>query len=109
MAVLPEGRLRFAEGAAGSNAFGFSDGDCRAGGDGREAIDLAAGPADFYGVSFVTLSQAKGQDQFAGGKITGAAAQHLRLRFAASSELHSGADAVAIGLRADQLDAQTVI
>src|SRR5215471_12503026 len=101
--------LSRAELAGGGDALSFGDGEGCAGGDGGETIDLAAGPADFDGIGFVARAEAEGQDQFAGRKIAGAAAEHFRLGIAASGELYDSADAVAVGLGADQFETQAVI
>ena len=101
--------MGFSEFAAGGDALAFSNGDGGVGGDGGKAVELAAGPVDFDGVGFVALGEAEGEDEFAGGEVTGAAAEHFGLRFATTGELYDGADAVAIRFRADQFEAQAVI
>src|SRR5579883_1648474 len=95
--------LRFrAKFARGGLAFGFGDGDGLADRDVGELVDLAAGPADFDGVRFLGWAEAEGEDELAGGKIAGAAAEHLGLRCAAGSDLHNRTDAVAIGSRSHE-------
>ena len=95
--------------AAGGDAFGFGDGDGGAGGDGGEAVELAAGPANFDGVGFVAVAEAEGEDEFAGGKRAGAAAQHFGVRVTPRVKLQDGTDSGPIRLGANQLDARAVI
>src|SRR5215467_259051 len=57
----PAWRSGLAKLAAGGDAFGFGDGDGGAGGDGREALELTAGPANFDGICLVALAEAKGK------------------------------------------------
>src|SRR5258708_1390618 len=68
-----------------------------------------AGPANLDGVGFFIVREPESQNEFAGGKITGAAAEHLRLRFATCGQFDGCADAIAIGFCADQLDAQALV
>src|SRR5260221_13335039 len=74
-----------------------------------ETIDLAAGPANLDGVGFVALAQAESQDEFAGRKVAGAAAQHLRLRVAVRREPHDGADTIPVGFCAHELQPNAAI
>src|SRR5436309_702049 len=94
-------------GGSDALAFGYANGLASA--HARTAVELAAGPTNFEGVGFFAVAEAKGQNEFAGGKVAGAAAEHLRLRLAASSEFDDCADAIAIRFCATEFDAQTAI
>jgi hypothetical protein len=82
-------------------AFAFGYGYGLAGGYIREMIDLPAGPAELDRIGLLMLGQAEGKDEFAGGKITGAAAQHLRLGVSSDGGARDGANAIPIGFCAD--------
>src|SRR6266403_5811663 len=103
------GSLLLFVGAGGSNPLSFSHGDGLTCGDIGEPIYQAAGPANFNGVGLFALSETKGQNKLAGGKITGAAAEHLCLCFPAESNTHRRSQAIAVGFRANQLDAQALV
>src|SRR5579872_3459209 len=94
----------------------FLDGDELVGVNFGKRVDLAAGPADFDGVSYGVRAEPKRQHQLARRKIARAAAQHFILsdggsgrRSAGGGHANRGADAIAIRLRADEFDAQAVI
>src|SRR5712692_7886507 len=91
----------FSEGAVGGDRFSFGYRYGLAGGPVRMAIALTTGPANLDGVGFLVVRDPESQNEFAGGEIAGAAAKHLRLRFAASAQFDGRADAVAIGFRPD--------
>src|SRR5579883_45043 len=102
-------RSLLGEGAGGGDALAFRDGDGLARGDVLETVDLATGPANFDRVGLFLLSEAKGQDEFAGGEIARAAAEHLVLRFTARGELDHGANAVTVRFRTGEFNAQAAI
>ena len=75
-----------------------------------DSFPLARWASEFRAYPLARAGQAKRQHQFAGRKIAGAAAHHLRLRdHRRCSQLHHRADAVAIGFCADQFHAQALI
>ena len=98
-----------AVGAGGGDALSFGHRPGLACAHIREPIDLTTGPANFDYVGFVFERKAKGQNEFAGGEVAGAAAKHLRLRFSPGRQPHSCPDAIAVGFCAGQLDAQTLV
>ena len=75
----------------------------------RKPIDLTTGPANLDRVGLVVVRQAKRQNEFARREVTGAATQHLRLRFAACAQSYGSTDTVAVGFCTGQFDAQTVV
>src|SRR5580693_4148502 len=95
--------------AGGSDSFSFGHGDGLACGHAGKTVYLAAGPANFDGIGLIVLREPESQDEFAGGKIAGTAAKHLRLRFSTGRKLDRRSNAVAIGFHADQFEAQAVV
>src|SRR6202035_432042 len=73
-----------------------------------QMVHLSAGPGNLHAVSPGCRAQAEGQDQFALGEIS-AAVQILILGVVADPEAHGGADAVAGGFCAHQLDSEAVV
>jgi len=61
-----------------------------------ELVNLAAGPLNFYRVSFCLGSQSERQGQFALGQITRSGAQHFPLLIAPGDHVHYSADPVAV-------------
>src|SRR4029079_14707512 len=78
--------------------------------DGRlEAIDLAAGPADFHRRIRRGPRQSEVRAEMGVGEVTCAAADFLPPRDAAAGDGHARADPVAIALAADEPDGQPVV
>src|SRR2546430_604538 len=72
-------------------------------------FDTAVRPLDHDAISLIAPSQAECKRQFRLGKIAGAAFYHVGLNNSSEFEAHDGADGVAIGLRASQVEADAAI
>src|SRR5216684_1656560 len=103
------GSLPLGVSTGGCDPFSFGRRDGLTRGHARETIHLAAGPANLDAVGLFARRETEGQNKFARGKVAGAATEQLSLGFSAGSNTHGGSQAIAIGFRANQLDAQALI
>src|ERR1700739_2727671 len=72
-------------------------------------VHLPARPLDLNIVGLAVRAQAERQDQFALRQIARSGAQTLPLLIASGADAHHRANAVSIGLSANQFDAQAMI
>src|SRR5580704_7930059 len=115
--------LAFGERGGGDDAGAFCYCDDLIGVDVLNSfVALTAGPADDDRADFGVSAEAKGEDQLAGREVAATASEHLYLSLASDNSsafsyanaisVHDpdgGAEAVAIGFCADELDAEAVI
>src|SRR5437588_1008246 len=74
-----------------------------------QLVGLSAWPLDFNCIRFIFLPESKARDELALREIARAAADHLPLFFIARHNPEYRANAIAVRLGANQLDAQAVI